>query len=120
MRAILIDVKSKEVKYVELNKKQGSYLDSIYKLIDCEMIEGVGIDAKHTLYVDEDGIFNIKDKPDLFLFDGYPQYLVGNGLIIAYDKNGDNIPIELSLEQIAEKVLFTDLQTLQSIQNNAK
>ena len=127
MKAILIDVRSKMIKYVEVQKdKDGSYLPSIYALIDCRLIQGVNLDAKHTLYVDEEGLLklenffidkegNLDSNSHFFVFDGYPQPLIGNGLIIAYNKEGDKEPIELTLEEIAEKVLFTNLNTLKSL-----
>jgi hypothetical protein len=114
MKAVLIDTNSKEVKYVNLKNENGSYLKSIYDKLGCKIVEGINLDEKHTLYINEEGLLNIKDDTGVFMFNGINQPLVGNGLIIAYDNESNKVPVNLELEEIAEKILFTDIFTIKN------
>jgi pyoverdine/dityrosine biosynthesis protein Dit1 len=116
IKAILIDVEAQELRYVEVNKDNGSALKSMYKHIGCDLVDVINIDEQNDLFVDEEGLLKLDENSKFFLFDGFPQPLAGNGLILGLDaEEGDTIATTLTLEEIAEKVLFTDIHTLRSV-----
>lgn len=103
MRAIKIDVEKQEVYEVETD---GS-LKSLYELIKCDCIEKVNIiQRKEVIWVDESGLLK-KDPIGAFVFDGYPQVLSGNGLILGL-RGPENAPTQLSLGYVQGRVTFKD------------
>ena len=56
MKAILIDVKTQEIKEVEHDNK----IQNIYDLIDCRAFDVVRIDDVNGIFVDDEGI--LKDN----------------------------------------------------------
>jgi len=113
MKAILIDSKSKTVRYVEVKVNDGSALQSMYNHIDCDLVEVINIDDKNDLFVDEEGLLKLNKDSQFFLYDGFPQPLAGNGLILGLDEEvGESIETSLSIEEVAEKVLFLDINAV--------
>lgn len=113
MKAILIDSKSKTVRYVEVKVNDGSALESMYNHIDCDLVEVINIDDKNDLFVDEEGLLKLNKDSQFFLYDGFPQPLAGNGLILGLNQEeGESVETSLSIEEVAEKVLFLDINTV--------
>ena len=101
MKAILIDVKTQEIKEVE----HDNTLQNIYDLIDCRAFDLVRIDDVNSIFVDDEGI--LKDN----LYFEYPSsngifQLAGNGLILGVDDEGNSISPTLTIEDVKSKVSF--------------
>lgn len=87
MRAILIDSTTQEIKEVELTAPT---LKSMYKHLDCELVDLVRLDDKADMYVDDEGL--LKDPKSFFQiqYDGIKfQPIAGKGLICSHDDEGD-------------------------------
>ena len=102
MKAILIDVKNKEVKEVE----HDNTLKQIYNFVDCATFDVLRLDGVNGIYVDDEGLF-VEDQ--LFFTyhgDNYSQTLAGNGLILGVDSEGNSISPTLTVEEVQEAVDF--------------
>ena len=101
MKAILIDVKTQEIKEVEHDGK----LQNIYDLIDCRTIDIVRIDDVNGIFVDDEGI--LKDNL-YFEYSGSENVfkLAGNGLILGVNDEGNSISPTLTVEDVKNKVNF--------------
>jgi hypothetical protein len=110
MRAILIDTYAKEVREVDFN---GDY-KHIYELLSdpnhkVDIYEAVRIDAKETIFVDEEGLLKEMDNPGeiaFFRWKGGHQALAGNGLILSTDEEGESVASELTLDFVRDHVIF--------------
>ena len=101
MKAILIDVKTQEIKEVEHDGK----LQNIYDLIDCRTIDIVRIDDVNGIFVDDEGL--LKDNL-YFEYSGSENVfkLAGNGLILGVDDEGNSISPTLTVEDVKSNVNF--------------
>jgi len=101
MKAILIDVKTQEIKEVE----HDNTLQNIYDLIDCRAFDLVRIDDVNSIFVDDEGI--LKDNL-YFEYSGSENVfkLAGNGLILGVDDEGNSISPTLTVEDVKGKVNF--------------
>ncbi len=101
MKAILIDVKTQEIKEVE----HDNTLQNIYDLIDCRAFDLVSIDDVNSIFVDDEGI--LKDNL-YFEYSGSENVfkLAGNGLILGVDDEGNSISPTLTVEDVKGKVNF--------------
>ena len=101
MKAILIDVKTQEIKEVEHDGK----LQNIYDLIDCRTIDIVRIDDVNGIFVDDEGL--LKDNL-YFEYSGSENVfkLAGNGLILGVNDEGNSISPTLTVEDVKSKVNF--------------
>ena len=101
MKAILINVKTQEVKEVE----HDNTLQNIYDLIDCRAFDLVRIDDVNSIFVDDEGI--LKDNL-YFEYSGSENVfkLAGNGLILGVDDEGNSISPTLTVEDVKGKVNF--------------
>ena len=101
MKAILIDVKTQEIKEVE----HDNTLQNIYDLIDCRAFDLVRIDDVNSIFVDDEGI--LKDNL-YFEYSGSENVfkLAGNGLILGVDDEGNSISPTLTIEDVKGKVNF--------------
>lgn len=99
MKAILIDVKNKELKEVDIDG-----LDSIYKAMGIKTIElATHIDKKNLIYVDEEGMFG--DTGYWFRYRGSRAF-AGNGLITGIGRDGQSKSTTISLEDAKSNVTF--------------
>jgi len=105
IKCIRIDVVNEVIHEVEINDN----IQDIYKQLDCDLFEVVRLDNTNDLYVDEEGLLKVNDNTKFFQIDGYPQPLVGNGLIMGHKSNGDTISTTLDIQDIKEKVKFLTL-----------
>ena len=101
MKAILIDVKTQEIKEVEHDGE----IQNIYNLIDCRAFDLVRIDDVNSIFVDDEGI--LKDNL-YFEYSGSENVfkLAGNGLILGVDDKGESISPTLTVEDVKGKVNF--------------
>lgn len=107
MKAFLIDPENREISEVEYD---GS-LQGIYDLIDADMFEPVGLPNGDAIYVDENGLLTINDHPNpytkLFWLQHYhTSPLVGKGLVVSVNDEGETVSPSCSLEWLKKEVFF--------------
>ena len=118
MRAILINPKEEIIRVISYD---GDYR-SIYQILECRMFECVyPFKNEDTIYIDEEGL--LKDSNysftkisliSLFSFktftikcdDGTTIPLMGKGLILGTDAEGESIEHKTSLEDVKSRVTF--------------
>ena len=101
MKAILIDVKTQEIKEVE----HDDTLQNIYDLIDCRAFDLVRIDDVNSIFVDDEGILKDNLYFEYSVSDRVFQ-LAGNGLVLGVDDEGNSISTTLTVEDVEGKVNF--------------
>jgi len=101
MKAILIDVKTQEVKEVEHDGE----IQNIYNLIDCRAFDIVRIDDVNDIFVDDEGILKDNLYFEYSVNDRVFQ-LAGSGLVLGYNKKGETIGTTLTVEDVKGKVNF--------------
>ena len=101
MKAILIDVKTQEIKEVE----HDDTLQNIYDLIDCRAFDLVRIDDVNSIFVDDEGILKDNLYFEYSVSDRVFQ-LAGNGLVLGVDDKGNSISATLTVEDVEGKVNF--------------
>ena len=111
-KAILINAKAKTVTQVEV----GEGIQDIYKHLECHTFDvvnlgrGVGcyVDDESllkTAYIDDDGV---KHNMNGFSFAGMDTPLMGNGLIMGSNDEGESIDSPISVEQVARVLTFVE------------
>lgn len=113
MKAILIDVHSQTIKEVEIEKNASVNIGHIYEHLKCDCFTSVGIDENNDIFVDDEGLLKLTPLSKFFLYKGYPQPLAGNGLIVGIDEEGDSVEPTLTIQQVAENVIFMNLREVQ-------
>lgn len=106
MQAYLIDPKEKTVESCDYS---GNWKE-ISDLIECRWFDVAGTD-KYSVYVDDEGLCTNED-PHFFLIEGYPQPLVGKGLLLGpvdYD-TGETTEAPWTLEEARSLVKFLTLE----------
>ena len=105
MKAILIDVKTQEIKEVEYDNT----LQNIYDLIDCRAFDLVRLNEVdgifNSIFVDDEGLL----KANLYFEysgGGRVFQLAGNGLVLGIDDEGNSISPTLTVEDVEGKVNF--------------
>ena len=108
---ILIDPDTRTITEVEV---KGNY-QTIYKIIDasCFTTAPVIRDDEYTtdgIYVDDNGLFTPDKK--VWESDLYPEPLVGKGLIMGTDDEGESITPSIDLETVRAAVRWTNMVTI--------
>jgi len=98
MRTILIDPVTQTVTELEFT---GNY-KKIQETIGCRCFTVVNIDGpdQEAIFIDDEGL--LKESGHVFKFNDYP--LVGKGLIMGCDKEGDSTGTTLSLSSITNQI----------------
>ncbi len=111
MKAILIDVKNKEVREVEIEKG----LRAIYDVMDVQMIEtATYLPNGDCIYCDEDG-FATMGANSMFFDVGAHQQFIGNGLVVGTNQNtGSTVSAKSTVEDIRKLVKFKTLWQVRS------
>lgn len=109
MHAFLIDATSATITRVTL-PDQGDRLPPIYRLIGCETITAVPFDYADTIYVDDEALLK-SPAHHLFAAAGYPQPIVGNGLVVGTTSNGADAPPRVSLARLQRRIRFIERVT---------
>jgi len=109
MKAVLIDVKKKQISEVEIKDGENE-LAQMYCLIGCQTVEALEINRKgDTLYFDEERTFKEYTSDDMFsiFIEGQEWAMIGNGLIMGCNLNtGNSVDCKASLNIIKEMVKF--------------
>lgn len=110
MKAILIDAGAQEVREIEIQPDEnGCTLSAIYAAIGCELIDVVRITRTDAIFVDDVGLLRAENEfMPFFLWDGYPNPLAGNGLILGSDENGNSAEPTVTHEWVRKRVEFLD------------
>lgn len=108
MKAYLIDSNQETVTEVNHN---GDYKE-IYKLCGFQTFDVARVESNgDAIYVDDEGLLNITNETKFFVYEGYTNPLVGNGLMLGLNPHtGDSIAPETSLEDVKSKVKFLTLE----------
>lgn len=104
MRAYLIDPEKLDVSEVDHTGE----LPSAYALLQCSAIDAVGMAGNLACYVDDFGLDDTDRRPfTVWTPNGWhPDPLFGRGLIIGTDRQGNDAPAGISLEQARAFVRF--------------
>lgn len=103
MKAILIDVKERQVREVEIEND----LDSIYQVMGVDMIEvATYLPNRDCVYVDEEGL--IKGPVEGFFDIGAHQPFAGNGLVVG-TRGGSTVACKSTVDEILNLVSFPTL-----------
>ena len=104
MKAILINPKEEIIRVISYD---GDY-KSIYQILECRMFECVyPFKNEDTIYIDEEGL--LKDSNYSFAIkcdDGTTISLMGKGLILGTDAEGESIECQSKLDDIKSRVTF--------------
>ncbi len=113
MRAILIDVQNHTITEVEQNG-----LDDMYSLCNCETIDFVRLDNEINCVVDDEGLIkqgwvdenDVRHNLSGFTFGNLDQVIMGNGLIIGINQEGDTIDLsnDITIELVKSVLKFVD------------
>lgn len=103
MRAILIDPFTRTVSDIDTD----AGLDSLYDILQVDMITVMQVGASHCLILDDEGLLKSKIGQEYFQLRGMDQPLAGRGLILA-DEYGESRPATLNLAEVEDKVIWLD------------
>lgn len=109
MKAIKIDVEKKEIYYVDVETKGGTQVTSIHEHLGCDCFcLGLTIQPQGDhLYVDDEGLLKkFEDVKGVFMIDGQPQPLAGNGLIMGCDEEGESQDVQVTIADIFPHIQF--------------
>ena len=112
MKAILIDAVNKTVTEVE----KGEGIQDIYKHLKCDTFDVVGLGGGVDCFVDDEGLLKegyvdedgTKHNMHGFRLRGYDQVLMGNGLILGHNGEGETIDSPVTVKQVQEVVTFVE------------
>ena len=106
IRGIQIDAEKRTVKEVRVI---GDY-KAIYPFINCDCFTVVGISDTEGIYVDDEGL--LKEPKHFFMYQGYPEPLAGNGLILGTNDEGDSVDTQLTVEFVRKQIKCADRNTI--------
>jgi hypothetical protein len=108
MKAYLIDPVQRDITLVDVAEEetlQDMYDKLSYTDHEVDKVEAVGLNFNHCIYVDEEGLF--KPNRDFFNFritNTNTVRLVGRGLVMAHNREGDMIDVGISLRELYSRV----------------
>jgi len=108
MKVILIDP---DQQTVAVCNHDGT-LESLYALLDCNSIEApIRYDNNDTLYCDEESWITPKEKLSGFMFPNWSYPILGRGLIVGTDDEGEDIGCESSVDDFKD-IIWCDHKTM--------
>jgi hypothetical protein len=108
-KAIFIDVTNRKFENVSFNS-----FDEIYKIIgnDCDTFAApIIFENNDAIFIDDEGFFH--DVPGGFIMEGWSYPLVGNGLIIGGDDEGNSKDVTYTIEWCEENIDFVSKEKAQ-------
>ena len=108
MKAIQINSENKTVSQVNITTD----FNSIYPAIgnECTSFECVtNYKNGDGLYVDEEALLKLNDAKGAFTIEGFQGILIGNGVVIGHNKDGNTVDCKTTVEEIQKKVKFVDI-----------
>jgi len=112
-KAIRIDSKNKTITEVEI----GDGIQDIYKHVGCDTFTVVNLGGGVDLYVDDEGLLknawvdkDTGEKHNMtgIQIQGYPQVLMGNGLVMGHNEEGESVDCPVSKEQVEAVVTLVE------------
>jgi hypothetical protein len=111
LRAILIDSHRQLVMEVPVTG-----LKEIYAHLGCDLIDkGLEFETPwgiETLYIDDEGL--LKDETEFFEVLGTGRGFAGSGLIVGTDEDGESTDCRLSVDSVADRILFLERDQAQA------
>lgn len=105
VRVIFINSKLREVTeriikdhLTDLHEMLGGYMECPY------IFDSNG--QSHSLMVWEEALIQSSPPKHWFFFEGWTQPIAGNGVVLAYDKEGETIDATVSVDEIGKRVMF--------------
>ena len=80
IKGILIDVYNRTISEVDVKSNNSNHLESMYSHLKCSIIEAFylgGYSRGNSLFVDEEGLFNVNEESCFFTYEGMFQPFVG-------------------------------------------
>ena len=109
MKAILINPEKENISVVE----HDGDISSLYKLLNCKMIEAVypfapqKLGSNDIIYIDEEGLLKDSNFSFSILTDDKKELpLFGNGIVVGTDDEGNDIACQSILSDIERRVIF--------------
>ncbi len=105
----LIDPLAQQISQVWINTADRHGLTDMYKVLDCDMVEPVYLNAEEdTLWVDEEGL--LKNPQYFFYIEGLHQPMAGRGLVLGTKQTADGgisvDPKTVTLDWLREHTAF--------------
>ena len=108
MKAILIDSVAREVRAMDITPP---VLEGWYAAIGCDLVTvAVELEEGDAILVDDEGL--LRSPGHFFLYEGFPQPLAGNGLVVGCDEEGDTVDVKADIKYIRERVRFLSREDL--------
>lgn len=105
MKAILINPEMQTISEIQIQIDNS--LESMYKVMDCEMIEApVTFDNEDTLYCDEEGLF--KPQKGGIIAKDWAIPILGKVLILGSDDEGNSADVRGSIETYKDMFAWVD------------
>ena len=108
MKAIKIDIVNQKVEQVNI----GNELEDIYEQIDngCSTFTCVyGLDTADVIYADDEALF--KEVQGGFMLHSMKYPIVGNGLVLGTNLEGESVNPEVSVDFIEKNIIWLDKST---------
>jgi hypothetical protein len=83
-KVIVINPKSKKIETIDM-PANAETLKFLYETIGCELVDKVGLDDKHDLILDDEGLF----KEELYAFEIGEAKLVGKAVVMSLKETED-------------------------------
>lgn len=110
-RAFLVDVKNETVTEVQVDDTVEAY----NRLIGSSCYTGgPRLRNRDGFLVDDEGLLKLTPQSKFFTFKGYPQPLVGNGLLLGCASNGHTRDVKSDIDEIRKDVKFFNLNQVQN------
>lgn len=112
INAVKIDVIKKQVYPVSIEEG----IAAIYEQLNCTTFEvPVVLENRDGLFVDEEGLLKNPDSlPGAFVYRGFNQVLMGHGLFIGCDEEGESCDVKTTIADITTNVIFVTPEDLRS------
>lgn len=111
MKGILIDVYNENVRQVEVDDRE--VLKSMYKHINCQLVDRVSINSHDDIWVDDEGLLCLTEESKFFTYKGYNGVLSGNGLILGVNhRNGESVDPCITVDEVRAKVKFHTMRSV--------
>ena len=114
IKAILIDSQKETFTEVKITDWR-----DISPLIGCRNFDCVNLMDMdtHTLYVDDEGMFDLDESSKFMVVKGAYQPFAGNGLILGFDiDSGDSLDCTMTIEDVERMVSFANINQVREMQ----
>lgn len=103
IKAIRIDSANRRFHEVELDQ---SDTDAICGFVGCSMFDVVRVENRDVIFVDDEGLLTANEDTHFFTVGKYDGILVGNGLVVGTDDEGESVDAETTIEWLENNISF--------------